>query len=68
MEAAVRFCATSVYHQARQPNAFRGEQGDLFLASLLDALAGLLGAPESEETRAIASVAKKTRQHKPQRN
>lgn len=55
MEIAVRLCATSIYHQARQPNSFRGDEGDLFLSSLLDALAGLLGAPESEETSAIAA-------------
>jgi len=55
METAVRLCATSVYHQARQPNAFRGDQGELFLSSLIDALAGLLGAPESDETRAITT-------------
>lgn len=54
METAVRLCATSIYHQARQPNAFRGDQSDLFLSSLIDALAGLLGAPESEETRTLA--------------
>lgn len=55
METAVRLCATSIYHQARQTNAFRGDQSDLFLSSLIDALAGLLGAPESEETRVIAA-------------
>ena len=54
METAVRLCATSVSHQARQPNAFRGPHSDLFISSLIDALAGLLGAPESEQTRSIA--------------
>jgi AcrR family transcriptional regulator len=55
MELAVRLCATSVTHQARQPNAFRGKRSDLFIAGLIDALAGLLGAPESEQTRSIAA-------------
>ncbi len=54
MDAAVRLCASSMYHQAKQKNAFRGQQADLFLHSLIDALAGLLSAPESNETRALA--------------
>ena len=54
METAVRLCATSVSHQARQPKAFRGAHSDLFISSLIDALTGLLGAPESEQTRALA--------------
>jgi AcrR family transcriptional regulator len=54
METAVRLCATSVFHQARQPNAFRGAHSDLFISSLIDALAGLLGAPESEQTQSLA--------------
>ena len=54
METAVRLCATSMYHQARQPNAFRGAQSELFISSLIDALAGLLGAPVSAQTRALA--------------
>ncbi len=58
MDTAVRLCATSVYHQARQPNAFRGDQGELFLSSLIDALAGLLGAPESEQTKTLAARVK----------
>ncbi len=56
MESAVRLCSASMYHQARQPNAFRGIQADLFLNSLIDGLVGLLSAPESAETRAIASA------------
>lgn len=56
MDSAVRLCSASMYHQARQPNAFRGKQADLFFNSLVDALVGLLGAPESAETRAIASA------------
>ncbi len=55
METAVRLCATAVYHQAMQSNAFRGDQGELFRASLTDALAGLLGAPQSQETQTIAA-------------
>ena len=54
LDSAVRFIASSMYHQARQPNAFRGDQAELFISSLIDALAGLLGAPESAETKAIA--------------
>ncbi len=52
MEAAVRLCSASMYHQARQKNAFRGPQSDLFLHNLVDALVGLLSAPISAETRA----------------
>jgi AcrR family transcriptional regulator len=56
MESAVRLCSASMYHQARQKNAFRGDQADLFYHSLIDALVGLLNAPESDETKAIARV------------
>lgn len=56
MEAAVRFCATSMYHQAGRKNAFRGLQAELFFNNLIDALEGLLSAPESEETRRIAAA------------
>jgi AcrR family transcriptional regulator len=55
MDMAVRLCGAAMYHQARQTKAFRGDQADLFASSLIDALTGLLGAPESVETRAIAS-------------
>jgi AcrR family transcriptional regulator len=57
MEAAVRMCAASMYYQARQKNAFRGRTADLFFNDLVDALEGLLNAPESEATRALAKVA-----------
>ena len=56
MESAVRLCSASMYHQARQKNAFRGKQSNLFLHSLIDALAGLLSAPESSQTKAIARL------------
>ena len=56
MESAVRLCSVSMYHQARQKNAFRGKQSELFLHSLIDALAGLLSAPESGQTKAIARI------------
>ena len=56
MESAVRLCSVSMYHQARQKNAFRGKQSELFLHSLIDALAGLLSAPESSQTKAIARI------------
>lgn len=52
LESAVRFLASSMYHQARQPNAFKGNQAELFFSSLVDALVGLLGALESAETKA----------------
>ncbi len=54
MDGALRFVSASMVHQARQKNAFRGAKADLFFNSLIDALVGLLGAAESEETRAIA--------------
>ena len=54
MEMAVRLCASAMSQQARAPGAFRGIQADLFLAGLIDGLSGLLGAEESETTRAIA--------------
>ncbi len=54
METAVRLCSASMYHQARQKTAFRGAEADLFLHSLVDALVGLLSAPESKESRALA--------------
>ncbi len=62
MEAAVRLCSASVFHQASQPNAFRGDQADVFFHSLIDALVGLLSASVSEETR---SLAEKTAEPRP---
>ncbi len=56
MEAAVRLCAVSMYYQARVPDAFRGDEAELFYHGLLDALVGLLSAPESDHTRAIAKT------------
>lgn len=53
MEAAVMLCSASMYHQARQKNAFRGAQSALFLNGLIDALFGLLSAPVSNETQAL---------------
>jgi len=54
MEAVVRLCSASMYHQSRQKSAFKGPGADLFLHSLVDALVGLLDAPLSAETRALA--------------
>lgn len=51
MEAAVRLCSASMFHQARQRNAFRGAQADFFYNGLLDALEGLLNAPVSSDTQ-----------------
>ena len=53
MEAAIRLCSASMHHQAKQKNAFRGQQADLFLNNLVDALVGLLSAPVSPETLAL---------------
>ena len=55
MEAAIMLCSASMYHQARQKNAFRGHPADLFLHNLIDALVGLLSAPVSPETQALKS-------------
>ena len=60
MDAALRLAAASMSHEARQKNAFRGLQADLFFHSLLDALVGLLGAPESAETKTAADAARGT--------
>lgn len=53
IEAAIRLCAASMHHQARQSNAFRGKQSDVFLNHLVDALFGLLSAPVSAETQSL---------------
>ena len=53
MEAAIMLCSASMYRQARQKNAFRGHQSDLFLHNLLDAMVGLLSASVSPETQAL---------------
>ena len=45
-----------MYHHSRQKNAFRGQEAELFISSLIDALAGLLSAPESDETKAISAA------------
>jgi AcrR family transcriptional regulator len=62
LESAVRLCSAAMYHQARQRNAFRGKQAELFVSSLIDALAGLLNAPESDETRTLAAALEDRRQ------
>ena len=61
LDGALRFIAASMYHEARQRNAFRGPHGALFMSSLIDALVGLLSAPESDETKAIARSMQRTR-------
>ena len=53
MEAAIMLCSSAMSHHARQKNAFRGHQSNVFLHSLVDAVVGLLGAPISPETQAI---------------
>lgn len=52
MDGALRFISASMVHHARQKNAFRGATSDIFLSSLIDALVGLLSAPESVQTKA----------------
>ena len=52
MEGALRFISASMVYHARQKNAFRGAEAELFFFSLIDGLVGLLSEPESEETRA----------------
>ena len=59
LDSAVRFIASSMYHQARQPNAFKGDRAELFFSSLIDALVGMLGAPESAETIQLSEAASK---------
>ncbi|MCY4344152.1 MAG: TetR family transcriptional regulator [Gammaproteobacteria bacterium] len=55
MEAAIMMYSASMYHHARQKNAFRGHQSNLFLHNLIDALVGLLNASVSPETQALKS-------------
>ena len=64
MEAAVRLCAASMYHEAARKSAFRGQQAELFFHSLIDALEGLLSAPESEDTRRLAAAGVKSKGRK----
>jgi AcrR family transcriptional regulator len=59
MDSAVRLTSISMGNHARQRNAFRGKAGDLFLCHLLDTIVGLLGAPISDETKAIGKKVKK---------
>ncbi|MEM7020187.1 MAG: helix-turn-helix domain-containing protein [Pseudomonadota bacterium] len=54
IDSTLRFVSASMAHHARQKNAFRGEHAELFINRLIDALVGLLGAAESEETKAAA--------------
>ena len=56
LDLAVRLSATAMHHQARQKNAFRGDEAILFFHNLLDALTGLLGAPVSAETAALKGL------------
>ena len=61
LDGALRFISTSMYHEARQRSAFRGPRGELFESSLIDALVGLLSAPESDETKAISRAIQRAR-------
>ena len=53
MDFAFRLVAVSMANQATQKNAFRGPAADLFVSSLIDALKGLLTAPESGTTKKL---------------
>ena len=53
MDGALRFIAASMVHHAGQKNAFRDAGSDIFFSSLLDALVGMLSAPESDETERL---------------
>ena len=53
MEAAVRLCSASMYHQARQPQGFSGDQAERFLHGLVDAIVGLMSGPISEQSKAL---------------
>jgi AcrR family transcriptional regulator len=52
MDSAIRLASVSMSHHARQKDAFRSTESDLFIYSLIDAITGLLSAPVSEETAA----------------
>lgn len=54
LDAALRLCSVSLHHQAALRGGFQGERGELFINALLDALVGLLAAPESDVTRALS--------------
>ena len=60
MEAAVRLAAVTVSHYARQKGAFGGVEAELHFHSLIDALVGLLQAPESDATRRAARALQDT--------
>lgn len=51
MDAALRLVSASMVHQAGKRGGFRGGEGEVFFSSLIDALVGMLSAPESEDTR-----------------
>jgi AcrR family transcriptional regulator len=51
LDFAVRLCSSAMYAQARTRNAFRGQQSNFFITGLIDALVGLLSAPESRPDR-----------------
>ena len=56
LDGAIRFASNSMAQQARQKQAFRGDQAQLFLQRLIDAMAALLGTPPSEETVALEAA------------
>ena len=60
MDGALRFVSAAMVNHARQRNAFRSPEAELFFSSLIDALVGLLSAPQSDETTAIIRSMKPT--------
>jgi len=50
MDSAVRLASVSIHHHARQKNAFRGTEAELFINDLIDGIVGLLSAPVSKDT------------------
>lgn len=47
MDFAVRLSASAMYAEAKRANSFRGEKAKIFLVCLIDALLGVLSAPDS---------------------
>jgi AcrR family transcriptional regulator len=52
MNYALRLATSAMVDQAKQPRAFQGKAGELFIESLIDAIQALLQAPVSPETQA----------------
>jgi AcrR family transcriptional regulator len=55
MESAVRLCAVSMAHLASQDKTPDSAPNEAFISDLIDALQGLLAAPESAATQALSA-------------